>query len=294
MLSTYWRTHVNTEQKSQKYYSTETVSRISGLSAQQVRHIVRRGFCKPSRDDQGHLQFTFRDLVLFRNIKNLIDNGASMRNTLRTYSLVARRVKSKKPLSSLTLSREGGTILWQENERLWNAETGQAQIDFRPPQQASTENDVRERGIVDSGVPIEEWPQDQVEDWYAIGLELEDRERPLEAAFAYVEALKRDVQNVNAIVNLGRLHHLYGTVGVAKQLYETVIELQSDHQIALYNLGTVYDELEELDQAIRYYLQAPDVADAHFNLGQIYASRGDEFAARKHQRLYQEISDHDD
>ena len=289
------RTHVNTKQepKSQKHYSTKTVSRISGLSPRQVRNIVRRGFCNPAQDERGHLQFSFRDLVLFRNIKNLVDSGASMRKTLRTYSLVAKRFKSKKPLSSLTLSREGSTFLWQENERLWNAETGQAQLDFRPPQQAPTSNDFRACQIVDSGVPIEEWPQDQVADWYAAGLDLEDRDRPLEAAFAYVEALKRDSRHANAMVNLGRLHHLYGTVGVAKQLYESVIELQRDHQIALYNLGTVYDELEELDEAIRCYLRAPDIADAHFNLSQIYDARGEEFAARKHQKRYEELADSD-
>ena len=245
--------------------------------------------CEAFKDERGRLQFSFRDLVLFRNTRVLLDSGVSMRKILALYRRLDARLQHRRRLSSLSLSTEGGAFLWQENGRIWNAETGQAQLDFRPPQQAPLADPANAEAVREPDKLIEDWAEEEVDDWCAIGLYLEDRDRPLEAAYAYVEAIKRQPDHVNAMVNLGRLHHLHNNVWVARALYERAVSVQPDHPEALYNLGTVYDEAGDLDKAIEYYLQAPEVADAHYNLSLIYSSRGKDLAAHTHRRMYDDL-----
>ncbi len=65
------------------------------------------------------------------------------------------------------------------------------------------------------------------------------------------------------------------------------------HQLALYNLGTLFDELEELETALNYYNQAQAIPDAHYNLARIFEIRGDELAALRHIRRYQQLLEAD-
>ena len=66
-----------------------------------------------------------------------------------------------------------------------------------------------------------------------------------------------------------------------------------NHQLALYNLGTVFDELNELESAADFYQRAPSVPDAHFNLARISELLGDELSARRHMRQYRQLVDVD-
>jgi tetratricopeptide (TPR) repeat protein len=92
-------------------------------------------------------------------------------------------------------------------------------------------------------------------------------------------------------VNLGRLLQLQGKLKQAKRHYERALEAVANHQLAYYNLGTVFDELDQTDQAAEYYRRAPSVPDAHFNLARIFELKGDELAAERHMRNYRRLLD---
>ena len=62
-------------------------------------------------------------------------------------------------------------------------------------------------------------------------------------------------------------------------------------ELANYNLGTIYDELDESGQAATFYAKAPGVPDAHYNLARIKELQGDELSARRHLQLYHTLID---
>ena len=111
---------------------------------------------------------------------------------------------------------------------------------------------------------------------------------------------KRDIEKAqnNAIarhadahLNLGRLYQLKGDLKHAKRHYELALTARPGHQLAYYNLGTVFDELDETAKAADYYQRAPGIPDAHYNLARIRELEGDEVSALRHMRQYRDLLD---
>jgi len=69
------------------------------------------------------------------------------------------------------------------------------------------------------------------------------------------------------------------------------LDSRPEHQLANYNMGTIFDELDELTQASDYYERAPEVPDAHYNLARIKEIEGDEISAQRHMKEYQLLID---
>ena len=102
-----------------------------------------------------------------------------------------------------------------------------------------------------------------------------------------IQPIKLDPRNADAHVNLGRLYQLEGQLKYAKQHYQMALNSRPEHQLANYNMGTIFDELDELTQASDYYEKAPEVPDAHYNLARIKEIEGDELSAQRHMKEYQ-------
>ncbi len=270
-------------------YTTSEVSELIGLKPAQVRHFVRRSLLAPGRGQHGEYRFGFQDVVLLRTAKGLLESRVSSRRALRALLKVRAGLGSGRGLASLRIFADGNNVLVREDNQIWEAETGQAHIDFdlaapAPPRVASIAGGeaivVREPDSLDS------------DDWYNLGLDLEDAESP-RAMEAYAKAIEMDPDNADAYVNLGRLLQLKGDLKRAKRHYEKALDLVPNHQLALYNLGTVFDELSEVQSAAEFYLRAPSVPDAHFNLARLFELMGDELAARRHMRSYRQLVDVD-
>ena len=97
--------------------------------------------------------------------------------------------------------------------------------------------------------------------------------------------------NADAHVNLGRIHQVHGDFKRATRHYQLALNAAPNHELASYNLGTVFDELGEIEAALAYYRQAPNVPDAHYNLARIYELRGDEVSTLRHMRSYKRLVD---
>ena len=72
---------------------------------------------------------------------------------------------------------------------------------------------------------------------------------------------------------------------MAKQAYERGLSLNPRHELANYNLGTIFDELDETSIASSYYERAPNVPDAHYNLARLKELAGDQVSAKRHSTL---------
>ena len=262
-------------------YRTRDAAELVGLKAHTIRHYVTRGLLAPARGRRGEYLFSFRDLVLLKTAKGLIDAEVSSRRTLAALAKLKETVGALdgKELTSMRIFAEGDSVVVRADDALWDVETGQGRFAFANPDAGQ----VREFG---EGERAEDATSGfESDDWYNLGLDLEEAE-PARAPAAYRRAIALNPDNADAHVNLGRLFQVRGDLKRAKRHYQRALRAAPAHQLAFYNLGTVFDELDELDTALDYYCQAPNVPDAHYNQARIFEMRGDQLAFARHMREY--------
>jgi tetratricopeptide (TPR) repeat protein len=242
---------------------------------------VRRGLIAPPRGTHGEYRFSFQDVVLLRTAKGLLDSRVSVRRAYRVLLKLKQDLAQVKTLTSVRICADGSSVVVRDENAMWNAETGQGHLDFAVRDLAGDVASLAERNLKSN-------PDLDSDDWYNLGLDLEEVD-PDRAPEAYLRAIALDPENADAHVNVGRLYQLKGSLKKAKQHYQRALETMPEHQLALYNLGTLFDELEELDKAVDYYHRAEAIPDAHYNLARIFEIRGDELAALRHLRRYQQL-----
>lgn len=238
--------------------------------------------------------------------------------------------KESRPLSSLRVQAEGTRVVVQEGNVSWDAESGQGTLPFLADDQAVTPNtpamdkvaklsvlhsqvstgsqqpsadnivgatdrspDVADLGGAEGDlITVAELNDLSSDDWYNLALDLEEAD-PDKAPQAYRRALAINPDNTDAQVNLGRLCQLRGNLKQARRHYKLALESAPAHQLANYNMGTIYDELDEFETARDFYLRATEIPDAHYNLARLFEVRGDELAALRHMREYRRLLDTD-
>ena len=267
-------------------YTTHDTSELIGLTESQVRHYVRRGLLAPGRGQRNEYRFSFQDIVLLRTAKGLLDAKVSPRKAYRVLLKLQNELDNVKNLAAVRIMADGANVVVKDEDALWNAETGQGHLDFTVRELAGSVANMAERNLIESR-DMDDLDSD---DWYNLGLDLEEVD-PERAPEAYLRAISLDPKNADAHVNLGRLHQLRGNLRRAKQHYRLALDQVDDHQLALYNLGTLFDELDELDTAKNYYQRAESVPDAHYNLARIFELTGDELAALRHMRRYRTLTE---
>jgi tetratricopeptide (TPR) repeat protein len=264
-------------------YATRNVAELIGFSPNQLRHYVRRGLVHPTRDGRGDFRFSFQDVLLLRTAKQLADERIPMRRAVRIL-LKLKQERHAPGLTGMRIFADGEQIVVRRSRSLWNADTGQGMLDFTGDPTAA---DI----TVLPGVHVADVPdaaQLDSDDWYNLGLDLEESDIE-KAPAAYRNAIALDAGNVDAYVNLGRLLQLGGNLRQAKRCYQQALSRAPEHQLALYNLGTLYDELDDIEIAMDYYQRAISIPDAHYNLARIHELRGDELSAHRYLRSYQRM-----
>lgn len=277
-------------------YSTAEVADLVGLKATQVRHYVRRDLLQPLRGVRGEFRFSFQDVVMLRSAKELLDARIPARRTNRILlDLKQRSSGSSRPLSALRLQidGEGKRVLVREDNVSWDVESGQGSLAFAesPVVAANDTNNVTPLGQPGL-VSVRELDQLSSDDWYNLALDLEEVD-PQRAPEAYRRALEANPRNADAEVNLGRLYQLRGNQKLARKHYKAALSIAPDHPLANYNMGTIFDELDQFDTAVEFYLKAGSIPDAHYNLARLYEVRGDELAGLRHMREYRRLIDSD-
>lgn len=270
-------------------YGTREVAELIGLAPERIRRFVQRGLLAPTRKNSREYRFSFQDMVLLRTLKGLLDADVSPRRAFSALAKLRDRLAEqhdKQSLSAMRIFADGNAVLVQDEDALWDAETGQGQLfAFTVDQLAGEVRTLARRNLA----AAEEADDLDSDDWYNLGLDLEEVE-PAKAPEAYRRSLALNPDNADAHVNLGRLFQLHGDLKRAKEHYQQALDAMPAHPLALYNLGTVFDELDELDIAIDYYQHAQGVPDAQYNLASIFRTRGDELGFRRHMRQYRQMA----
>ena len=268
-------------------YSTQHVAELLGLSESRIRDYVRRDLLAPQRTSHGHFRFSFQDVVFLRAAKGLTDAAISVRQSNRALTKLKSDLVQLDSLSAIRIYANGSVIEVQDDEKAWEVESGQLTMNFSIQELAAN---VAELAKSTAGGEEKALADLDSDEWYNLGLDLEEVD-PLQAPDAYREAIKRDPLNADAHVNLGRLYQLSGDLRGATRHYQLALASRPDHQLANYNLGTIFDEQEDCERAAIYYRKASSVPDAHYNLARIRELEGDEVNARRHLRLYHRLID---
>ncbi len=267
-------------------YSTKQAAELIGLNPDQVRHYVRRKLVQPGRGERGEYRFSFQDVVLLKTAKGLLDASVSTRRAYRALTKLKKEMAEVDSLSSVRIYADGSSVVVRDDNHVWEVETGQAKLDFGPEELADNVAQIAERHVR-AAATADDLDTDE---WYNLGLDLEEVE-PDKAPDAYKQAIRLDPKNADAHVNLGRLYQLKGDLKHAKRHYELALTARPGHQLAYYNLGTVFDELDETGKAADFYERAPGIPDAHYNLARICELNGDEVSALRHMRQYRDLLD---
>ena len=217
-------------------FSAREAARITGLSLARVRRLSQHGVLKERPYD-------FRDLVLLRQVKRLLDAGVPL-HRIRS-ACVALDQRGDSP-ARLMLSMDHGAVVAAREGVRWDASSGQLVL---PLAAEASKSVVFHLKPTTPGLPLD------ADQWFERGVELEPSSIA-DAIDAYRHALDQEPCFIEANINLGRLLHTSGSLLEAKNHYERALWLDPMDPIPAFNLGVVLEDLGCGDDAIRFYRTA--------------------------------------
>jgi DNA-binding transcriptional MerR regulator len=294
-------------------FSLREAARILEVPELRIRTLARAGLLAPQRGPLGPLSFGFRDLLLLRTTKGLLESGVSMRRIRHIWSSLREQLADDVPLTSISIRADGEKVVASDGSTAWQPDSGQFMLDFEAselverarsvgagpamtaPRAGEGGNGPGSRGTeaeplhFPSGddVNSDTWntAESTTEELYDLAMDLEGSS-PAQAIETYQRLLERDPTMADAHVNLGRLYHLAGERGRAEAQYRDAVRLAPDDPTPHYNLGVLLEEQGRRDEAAHAYAQAvnrdPEFADAHCNLGLLLESLGRRSEAMRH------------
>lgn len=270
--------------RSMTTYTTRESARILDVSPGRVQGFVRAGIVDPRRGEGNEYVFTFRDLLVMRTALELERSDLSRRRVNAALRALRDRLPGDRPLTSLRILALDGEIVVDDERARWQPNSGQTLLDFEKT----------EPGRMLPLAGEDEAPAARDADgWFELGCSLE-ASSPRMARELYRRALELAPDHVDARINLGRLHHEEGQLSEARAAYELALEASPGHSTAAYNLGVVLEDLGRPDDAIQAYQQAiasdSGLADAYYNLARLYEQAGDQAAAIRHLKSYNELA----
>lgn len=130
--------------------------------------------------------------------------------------------------------------------------------------------------------------------WFDVGF-CADRDRSgfPTAIAAYKRALEIDPSHVPSLINLGNVYYEMGEFEQAREVYTRGTIADADNPRTHFNLGNACDETGDLLGAMRAYRRAivlwPGYADAHFNLALVAEKLGSWAMALQHWQRFLEL-----
>jgi tetratricopeptide (TPR) repeat protein len=266
-----------------KGYTTQEVSELIGLPETTIRDIAR-GVLDPDRSVNQHFRFSFQDIVLLRTAKELLASGVRRSSINRSLFELQQKLPLNRPLTALRISGDGGAVVIQDEDGVYNPESGQIHFNFAVADLAGTVAPLARKAAEDAGDHLSS------DDWFDLGVDLE-AVSPEDAPAAYRRALDLDANHSDAHVNLGRLLQETGQHHEAETHYKLALSSEPENMLAAFNLGTLLEDAGRIHDAISAYKNAAEFADAHYNLSRLYELVGQHTEALKHLRTYRSLLD---
>lgn len=274
------------ESQLDQHFSLREAARIVGVPEARLRALARGGFVASQRGPIGPISFGFRDLLLLRTTKGLLESGVPMRRIRRIWASLRDQLDSDLPLTSISIHTDGEEVVASEGSDRWRPDSGQFLLNFDASEIVERAEERLRLVVREDAEPHDDATDSEptAEEWYETGCDLETTS-PEQAREAYERALDLDGNVADAHINLGRLLHMAGELGRAEPHYREAAMIDPDDPTPHFNLGVLLEEVGRRDEAVHAYRQAvlrdPDFADAHCNLGLLLESLG-----RRHEAVY--------
>lgn len=273
-----------------KGYSTREVAELLHIPDSRVRAFARAGFLKPVRGDRQEYRFTFQDIVLLRAAKALDEAQVPSRKVFKALRSLQAQLPGDRSLAAVRITAIGDDVIVRDAAAAWNADTGQAVIDFDVASLAAEAAPM----VRHAASAAREESDHTAEDWFATAVDLELVGETARAIGAYQRVLGLDWDHTPARINLGRLYHDQGQLPDAERLYREALAKDDTDALAWFNLGVVLEDQHHTEAAQEAYEKAValdhDFADAHYNLSSICERTGQLAMALKHLLRYKSLS----
>ena len=106
-------------------YSVHDVERVLHLSRSTIRGLVAAGFVKPERGARREYRFSFRDLIVLRTARALIEAKVPRRRIRQSLEDLRRHLPETVPLSGLSICAVGERVVVRDGKTRWQADNGQ-------------------------------------------------------------------------------------------------------------------------------------------------------------------------
>jgi tetratricopeptide (TPR) repeat protein len=272
-------------------YNVHEVERVLRLTRSTIRGLVNAGFVKPERGARREYRFSFRDLIVLRTARALIEAKVPRKRIRRSLEDLRRHLPETMPLSGLSICAVGDRVVVRDGKTHWQAENGQYLLGLealedgvlhvveRPAATADRSN----RNDIDAKT---------AEDWFAEALELESADARA-ARRAYEHAVRADPTHLASWINWGRLLHEQGAISEADKVYQRAIDQCGPDALLMFNRGVLLEDLGNTGAALEAYQAAieedPDLADCHYNLARLYEELGKPQHAIRHLGQYRRL-----
>jgi len=274
-------------------YRTRDVAKLLGISVEQTRYYARAGLVRPQRGSRREYLFSFRDIVILKTAKGLIEGGIPVKRVNRILSKLKKQLPEGYPLTAVNIWADGREVVVQDGKEIWQPESGQSFFNFEVAELA---NEVQSLIQFSNSSFCEPLEKGNADGWYDLACEQEETQPDL-AIRSYRKALALDPDHLEANLNLGRLFHEKGEFGLAERHYRSACASDPQDSTANYNLGVLFEDLNRLQEAVKAYQRAiqlhPKMREAHFNLAGVYERLGECQSALKHLQIYERLSDQD-
>ncbi|MBI2218101.1 MAG: tetratricopeptide repeat protein [Candidatus Rokubacteria bacterium] len=268
-----------------RIYGLREIVRILALTPRRTGQLKRLGLL------HGDAGYTFRDLLSLRAANALLDAGATVRQLRQALTSLPHLDKTvESPLAEVRFVLDGQRLLAQSDRVRFDPRTGQTVLDLDAAALEKAADATLVTGLVRPLSP----PAEQAETWFERASEWEaDPAQWDDAIDAYRRVVALDPTYAAAWNNTGLLLHRMGRYEEARGAYAEALRQDARCCEAAYNLGSLCEDLSDLDAAIRHYRLAlaiaPDYADAHFNLAAALARAGRSAEAGPHWQRYLEL-----
>src|SRR5690242_16687826 len=185
-------------------YNVQEVERVLRLTRSTIRGLVDAGFVNPERGARRALRFSFRDLIVLRTARALIDAKVPRRRIRRSLEDLRRHLPEAMPLSGLSICAVGDRVVVRDGTTRFQADNGQYLLGLDVTLQNGVLHVVdRVEVTVNPGPAAAPAPAAKTaEQWFNEALELEGADARA-ARGAYERAVSLDPNHLASWINWG-------------------------------------------------------------------------------------------
>jgi tetratricopeptide (TPR) repeat protein len=227
-------------------FGVRDVERLLGLPRSTIRSLVDAGFVSPARDARRAWRFSFRDLILLRTARALVEAKIPRGRITRALRSLRRRLPASMPLSGLSIAAEGDRVVVREGAQRWRADSGQYLLAFG--------GDPATGSLSVMARPAREEVVDP-EGYIDAGVDLHERGDLAGAERTYRAGLAAGGAHPMALFNLGVLLEDMARADDAVAAYRAALQEDARFADCHYNLALLYESLQRPREALRHMAQ---------------------------------------